>query len=448
MFCHKCGRPQAEDATFCGECGTRIARVAGPWPEPPVPGPSSTCPANVAGARRNESSVTGARLDIEEWAVSCSPPDSDGDVRFEAKVRCEFHGSASAHLARLSWIAFDASGSIPLLLADNTLNQDIDDEDSVEIEAGSYGKLGEGVDAAHCNVRGQLVLYPGEKHAPWTIPLPEAGQAGGEGPAWPDTGAEIAGWRLACSDSTDESASYSLFMLARNTGASPLAAVTFRIRLKNRKGDVWSTEHLAIERLAPGEMRGVETTLYLSERAKARRGAVVEVTAIVASESIVHQLEAVVVAFNQERGSPEDVESLQDNRRRDDGSNGMEEPEASSGEPMEATDMANKSAAKSVTWAPKPGKAGVWTFYPNAKVRKDYPACDRDHTGLDCQEGEVLSLVPRKTERLGKTLVVTTREGRIELGDFDACWHEVSESAGEDCVIWDIYRIVEEWSSD
>ena len=110
--------------------------------------------------------------------------------------------------------------------------------------------------------------------------------------------------------------------------------------------------------------------------------------------------------------------------------------------------MAKKTAAKSATWAPKAGEAANWAFYPSAKVRKDYPDCDRDYSGLDCQEGEVLSLSPQKTERRAKTLVVTIAEGRVELEDFDACWHELKTLPDEDCIVWDVYRIVEDWSSE
>jgi len=116
--------------------------------------------------------------------------------------------------------------------------------------------------------------------------------------------------------------------------------------------------------------------------------------------------------------------------------------------PAEDVPVANTSAAKSTIWAPNPGKAGVWTFFPSAKLRKDYPDCDRDRSGLDCQEGEVLSLAPQKTQRLGNALVVTVPEGRVELADFDTSWHELKRSPGDECIVWDIYRIVEDWSSD
>jgi hypothetical protein len=235
-------------------------------------------------------------LTIEEWAVTCSPPDDDGNVTFTAKVSADYRGSASAHLARLSWVLFDPSGSIPLLQGDNTLNQDIDDEDTVEVEAGGYGKLGDRVEPDACQVKGQLVCYLGEKQPPWTIPLPEGGQTGGKGPVWPHAGAEVTGWRLTCSEGSDESASYSLFILVRNTGTLPLAAVTFRVRVRNRKGDVWSTEHLAVERLASGEMRAVETTLYVSERAKARKGALIEIVAIACRQAYVESLPVAAVA--------------------------------------------------------------------------------------------------------------------------------------------------------
>ena len=312
MFCFKCGSQQADDARFCGICGTGLAGALAaqsgqPVPVAPVVG---TSPANPSPAP--ETRAADAHLTVDDWAVTCTPPDDDGDVRFEAKVRGEFHGATAAHVARLSWIAFDSTGTIPLLQGDSTLTQDLDDEDAVEIEAGGYGKLGEVVAPAACQIRGQVVLYPGEKQAPWTIPLPEAGQAGGEGPAWPDMGAEITGWRLTCSDSSEENVSYRLCIVSRNVGTRPLAAVTFRLRLKNRKGDVWSTEYLFVERLAPGETRSVETGLYLSERAKARRGAVVEFVAIVSPQETVSPLAAVAPTLLLTEAQPDEADEDDD----------------------------------------------------------------------------------------------------------------------------------------
>jgi hypothetical protein len=57
--------------------------------------------------------------------------------------------------------------------------------------------------------------------------------------------------------------------------------------MNSRKGDVWSTEYLVAERLAAGEMRVLETTLYLSERARARKGAAIELVAIVSPRELV-----------------------------------------------------------------------------------------------------------------------------------------------------------------
>ena len=304
MFCFKCGSLQADDARFCGVCGTGLAGVSGQQAGAPMPVASSVSspPANPAPEAR----AADAHLTVEEWAVACTPPDDDGDVRFEAKVRGEFHGATAAHVARLSWVAFDASGSIPLFQADNTLTQDIDDEDSVEVEAGGYGKLGEGVEPGACRIGGQVVLFPGEKQAPWTIPLPEADQAGGEGPAWPIGGAGIAGWRLTSSDSSDDSASYTLCLVVRNFGAQALAAVTFRVRVKNRKGDVWSTEHVLVERLASGETRSVETNLYVSERAKARKGATIELVGVVCRFALVHALASTVAVLKVEDAAGDD----------------------------------------------------------------------------------------------------------------------------------------------
>jgi len=103
--------------------------------------------------------------------------------------------------------------------------------------------------------------------------------------------------------------------------------------------------------------------------------------------------------------------------------------------------------SKTVTWGPKAGKAATWAFYPSAKVRKAFPSCDREYSGLDCQDEEVLSLAPLSTEKRGKVLAVTVIEGRVELADFDTKWRELGATP-EDATIWDIRRIVEDWSSE
>jgi hypothetical protein len=221
-----------------------------------------------------------------------------------------------------------------------------------------------------------------------------------------------------------------LFILVRNTNTVPLAAVTFRVRVKNRKGDVWSTEHLAIQRLAPGEMRSVETTLFVSEYARARRAAFVELTGIVCPVELVQPLVEIVPTISVEAAAEDEGAASAGGLDLND----------------ENDDTANGSGL--TIWEPKGGGPGIWTFYPNAKLRNDYPDCDRDRTGLDCQRGEVLSLIPETTERRGSTLVVNIAQGRVELRDFDRCWEELRRPPDEDCVVWDIYRIVEEWSSE
>jgi hypothetical protein len=97
-----------------------------------------------------------------------------------------------------------------------------------------------------------------------------------------------------------------LCVVVRNSGAQALAAVTFRVRVKNRKGDVWSTEHEVVERLAPGETRSVETNLYVSERAKARKGAIVELVGVVCPLALVHSLAPTVAVLKVEDAAGDD----------------------------------------------------------------------------------------------------------------------------------------------
>lgn len=271
--------------------------------------------------------------------------------------------------------------------------------------------------------------------------MPDGGQVGGEGPAWPGVGVKIVGWRLTCSETSDESASYTLFILVGNISTSPRAAVTFRVRVKKRQGDVWSSEHLVVENLAPAEVRGVGTSLRIPERARVRRNATVELVGIVCLEGLVVPLASVQAVVQQ-------VESNPDEADEDEPHDGHATGDEDTDDDTEGVAVAANIGAESVTWGPRVGKAGVWTFYPNARLRKDYANCDRDRSGLDCQQGEVLSLSPQKAERRATTLVVTIAEGRVELSDFDTCWLELKTPPAEDCIVWDIYRIVEEWSSE
>ena len=419
MFCFKCGSQQADDAKFCGVCGTRLAGVVGPQPEPAVSVPATAAPSEASVPAPLDTPASDSSLTVEEWSVICAPPDSDGDVRFKAKVRGEFHGSASAHVARLSWVAFDASGSIPLLQADNTLTQDIDDEDSIEVEASAYGKLGETVEPATCQIRGQVVLCPGEKQAPWTIPLPEAGQAGGEGPAWPDMSAEIAGWRLTCSDRSEASASFTLCIVARNFGARALAAVTFRVRVKNRKGDVWSTDYVVVERLAPGEMRSVETNLYVSERAKARKGAIVELIGVVCPLALVHSLAPTVAVLRVEDAAGDD-----------DGANGTvdetedEEPGASHDDGDEDTEHAEGDEAASDEDGPEISMIHVEPPFLSYQVNDETvleASDDFESTAIDF-ESEVLGRINSSGEvgRFRKQMVRLAR--MVVKGSYRANW--------------------------
>jgi hypothetical protein len=67
----------------------------------------------------------------------------------------------------------------------------------------------------------------------------------------------------------------------RNDGRALLPAVTVRLRVLSRKGNAWTTDYVTAEGLAPGEQRAFETSVWLSERARARKGASLQVTATV-----------------------------------------------------------------------------------------------------------------------------------------------------------------------
>jgi hypothetical protein len=97
-------------------------------------------------------------------------------------------------------------------------------------------------------------------------------------------------------------------------------------------------------------------------------------------------------------------------------------------------------------FAPKPDAAAEWVFYPNAKTKKDYPAAELEFVGMECQEGEIVSLKPKSQKMLGDTLIIDVAEGRVELIGFESNWQE--GEFDEDAIIWDVDRMIEAWSSD
>jgi hypothetical protein len=104
-------------------------------------------------------------------------------------------------------------------------------------------------------------------------------------------------------------------------------------------------------------------------------------------------------------------------------------------------------AAKVTAYTPKKGKAGVWAFVPNASTREQYPDATLEQLKMDLQDGESLSIAALKSDMRGTTLVVAVAEGRVELEKFTSDWQEV-ESSSDDDIVWDINRMLEEWSAD
>jgi hypothetical protein len=58
----------------------------------------------------------------------------------------------------------------------------------------------------------------------------------------------------------------------------------------SRKGDVWTTEYLQSAQLVPGEQRVLESTFWVSERTRARKGATLEVVATACSDPLLCSL--------------------------------------------------------------------------------------------------------------------------------------------------------------
>ncbi len=103
---------------------------------------------------------------------------------------------------------------------------------------------------------------------------------------------------------------------------------------------------------------------------------------------------------------------------------------------------------KTVIYAPRKNKAGDFSFYPTAKLKKEYPDAEVDHLGMDLQDGEAMSLNPQKTERRGGTLVVTIAEGRVELANYDKDWTETKAQPSAGVMVWDVLQMIDAWASD
>ncbi len=94
-------------------------------------------------------------------------------------------------------------------------------------------------------------------------------------------------------------------------------------------------------------------------------------------------------------------------------------------------------------FVPKSDLAADWIYYPNSKIRKAYPNVQFKSSGLDAQDGEVLSLNPISQKIAGGNMIIKIKEGRIDLIDYDRCW-EIGCSK-DDSIVWDVYRIIETW---
>ena len=316
MFCYNCGSQQEDSAKFCGACGAKLVGVApapttdAPSPAQPTKSPRTKEPPPASApsqptAAPLQASPAGA-LSVESWTVSAQPPDSDGDSRFEAKAVVIYEGDEPAHLARLRWVAFDPNAQIPTAHGETDVTQDIDDGDDIELEASSYAKLPAGTPADACRVEAQVLVFPGTREPLLKAPLPDAGVIGERPERVIGGGASLVAWSLACTESSDESASYALRLVVRNDGQKALAALTARARVHSRKDELWVTEFLQAQTLAPGEQRTLDTTLWVSARARARKGATVEVVAIPSTSPIVFTLPAVApaVVASMEEGDP------------------------------------------------------------------------------------------------------------------------------------------------
>ena len=100
-------------------------------------------------------------------------------------------------------------------------------------------------------------------------------------------------------------------------------------------------------------------------------------------------------------------------------------------------------------FGPKPGKAACFTFVPSKSVRKDYPDAELDELTMDLQDGEIMFVEKVDVPSVvGGSLVIETKFGKISLLEFDKMWTEISDYEEADDIVWDVFRMVEEWSFD
>ena len=100
-------------------------------------------------------------------------------------------------------------------------------------------------------------------------------------------------------------------------------------------------------------------------------------------------------------------------------------------------------------FGPQSGKAASFTFIPSKSVRKEYPDAELSELGMDLQDGEVMFVEKVDAPLLvGDALVIETEFGKLSLLQFDDMWEEISDYEKGDDVVWDVFRMVEEWSSD
>ena len=99
-------------------------------------------------------------------------------------------------------------------------------------------------------------------------------------------------------------------------------------------------------------------------------------------------------------------------------------------------------------FAPIPEVAAEWGFYPSDKIKAIYPDAPVEFLGMEVQEGEVLKLKPLKFETLEQTAILTIKEGRVELINFDSNWQELDSIPDDPDFIWDAEQMCIALGSD
>jgi len=261
-------------------------------------------------ARQSRSAAPPAEPDasaliVKSWEAWCRPAGRHGFSRLSTKAVVVFKGNHPAHSARLEWVLTDAAG-LPRQTQVVSTHKDVDDGGELVLATSDDMIDDTGAPASSSLVRGQVTLFAGPRSQLIAATLPGAEPIGGSVPFDATTGLEITGWRCENCGPDEEGVSYRLWVVVRNAGHSDLAAVTLRLQVRTRRGDLLSTENGEVwllgggpvveKNLTVGEWCYVEAPFGVGKNTPARRGATLEVVGIACRRPVLVDLGAIAPA--------------------------------------------------------------------------------------------------------------------------------------------------------